>query len=155
MAKFPEWDEQDARRLISRFAEHAGGLLPALHAVQERFGYVPRQVVALLAEAFNLSRADVHGTISFYHDFRDTPPGCVVRFCRAESCQACGGQEVATALSERLGIPMGGTSEDGRVTLEPAFCLGLCAVSPAALVDGVPLGRVTAESILSALGLAA
>ncbi|MEO9189797.1 MAG: formate dehydrogenase subunit gamma [Acetobacteraceae bacterium] len=147
------WTTQEANDLITRHAREEGGLLPALHALQAAFGHVPRETVPLLAEAFNLSRADVHGVVSFYHDFRHHPPGRhVLRLCRAESCQAMGADGVAAALRARLGVTWGATSADDLVTLEPAFCLGLCAVSPAALLDGRPLGRIDAGAVLAALG---
>jgi len=146
------WTEPEATEIILRHAAQEGGLLPALHALQARFDHVPRDAVPLLAEAFNLSRADVHGTLSFYHDFRHQPPGRhVLRLCRAESCQAMGADRVAAALRERLGVDWAATSADDRVTLEPAFCLGLCAVSPAALLDGRPLGRIDADAVVTAL----
>ena len=147
-----QWTTREANDLISRHAREEGGLLPALHALQAAFGHVPRETVPLLAEAFNLSRADVHGVVSFYHDFRHHPPGRhVLRLCRAESCQAMGADGIAAALRARLGVAWGATSADDRVTLEPAFCLGLCAVSPAALLDGRPLGRIDADAVLAAL----
>ncbi len=127
-------------------------MLPALHAIQAAFGYVPEPAIPLLAAAFNLSRADVHGTVSFYHDFRRLKPGRhIVRLCRAELCQSMGGDAVAADLRARLGVNWGGTSADGAVTLEPAFCLGLCAVSPSALVDEQPHGRIDAAAIVAAL----
>lgn len=129
--------------------------MPALHALQAAFGYVPAAAIPLLASALNLSRAEVHGVVSFYHDFRRHEPGRhVLRLCRAESCQAMGADAVADALRARLGVEWGGTSMDDAVTLEPAFCLGLCAVSPAALLDGRPLGRIDADAVVAALDAA-
>lgn len=146
------WTEPEAAEIILRHAAQEGGLLPALHALQAKFGHVPRDVVPLLAEAFNLSRADVHGTLTFYHDFRDHPPGRhVLRLCRAESCQAMGGDGVAADLQARLGVKWGGTTDDDGVTLEPVYCLGLCAVSPSALLDGRPLGRIDADAVMDEL----
>lgn len=148
MSGFAEWNESAAADLIAVHAKREGGLLPALHAIQDRFGYVPAEAVPVLAGAFNVSRADVHGTISFYHDFRHHPPGRrVLRLCRAEACQSRGGEQVASELRERLGANWGETTADGSVTLEPAFCLGLCAVAPAALLDGEPMGRVSASAL--------
>lgn len=146
------WTTEEATGIIGRFAGEEGALLPALHALQAAFGYIPHETVPLLADAFNLSRADVHGTLSFYHDFRHHPPGRhVLRICRAESCQALGGDAVAADLRTRLGVRWGATTEDARVTVEQAFCLGLCGVSPAALLDGTPLGRIDADKVLAAL----
>ncbi len=146
------WTAERAVRIIDGHAAKRGGLMPALHALQEAFGCVPEAAVPLLAAAFNLSRADVHGVVSFYHDFRRHPPGRhVLRLCRAEACQAMGSERVAAALRERLGVAWGATGADGGVTLEPAFCLGLCAVAPAALLDGQPIGRVDEAAILSRL----
>lgn len=130
-------------------AEHAGlegPLLPILHAVQARFGYVPDKVLPEIASALNISRAEIHGVVSFYHDFRSAPAGRhVVKLCRAEACQAMGGDRVAAAVKARLGIDFHETTPDGRVTLEPVFCLGLCACAPAAMVDGRLVGRVDAS----------
>lgn len=152
LSAFADWDENFAAEVIAPFAEKEGGLLPALHALQERFGYVSPEAVPLLARAFNLSRADVHGTISFYHDFhRERGGRRMLRLCRAEACQACGGEAVGNELRERLGLNWGETTADGAVQLEPSYCLGLCAVAPAALLDGVPMGRVTAAALHDAV----
>lgn len=130
---------------VQRMAGQRGVLLPLLHTVQEEFGYVPDEAVPMIAQALNLSRADVHGVISFYHDFRRTPPARhVIKLCRAESCQARGGAAIEAAAVERLGTAMGSARGDGRVALEPIYCLGLCAVGPAALVDGTPVARIDA-----------
>lgn len=146
------WTVEYATEIIARHAERQGGLMPALHALQAAFGHVPAAAVPLLAAAFNLSRADVHGVVSFYHDFRRHPPGRhVLRLCRAEACQSMGADPIAAALRARLGVEWGATSADDTVTLEPAFCLGLCAVAPAALLDGQPLGRIDADSVAAAL----
>src|SRR6185503_7818704 len=105
-----------------------GGMLPALHALQHEYGFVPNPAIALLADLFNISRADVFGVVTFYHDFRtDRPPGHhVLKLCRAEACQAVGGDALATLAQEKLGIRWGETSADGNWTLQPVFCLGLC-----------------------------
>ena len=118
-------------------ASRPGALLPILHAIQDAIGWVPPQAVPLIATALNQSRAEIHGVISFYHHFRSTPPGqTVVQVCRAESCQARGGEALEAHARSLLGTGWHGTSADGAVTLEPVFCLGLCACGPAALVDG-------------------
>jgi formate dehydrogenase subunit gamma len=119
-----------------------GPLLPILHAIQAAFGYVPDSAVPQIAKALMLSKAEVHGVISFYHDFREKPAGRhVLKLCRAEACQAVGADAVAGRIKQALGIDWHETTADGRVTLEPVFCLGLCACGPAAMVDGRLVGR--------------
>ena len=128
-----------------------GPLLPILHAVQAEFGHVPQEALPVIAKALNLSRAEVHGVVSFYHDFREKPAGRhVVKLCRAEACQAMGADRVAAHAQAALGVEWHGTTADGAVTLEPIFCLGLCACAPAAMVDGRVVGRVN-EARLDAL----
>lgn len=123
-------------------------LLPLLHAVQDEFGHVDDSLVPVIAETFNLSRADVHGVITFYHDYRRKPAGQhVVKLCRAESCQARGGAAIEVAAAERFGVAMGETRRDGQVTLEPVYCLGLCAIGPNGLVDGRPVARIDAAAL--------
>ena len=135
-------------RLTGRMQDHRGGLLPLLHALCEEVGYVPDAAVPYIASGLNLSRADVHGVISFYHDFRRSPAGAhVVKLCRAEACQARGGSAIEAAAAARLGVAMGSTRSDGQVTLEPVFCLGLCATGPNALVDGRPVSRIDAAAL--------
>lgn len=119
-----------------------------LHALQDAFGYIDDGVVPLMADALNLSRAEILGTISFYHDFRRHPAGRhVLKLCRAEACQAAGSEAMHAHAKRRLGIDWHGTTKDGAVTLEPVFCLGLCACGPAALLDGQPIGRVDAAAL--------
>ncbi|MCC6304515.1 MAG: formate dehydrogenase subunit gamma [Rhodobacteraceae bacterium] len=138
-------------RVRAIVAEHAGlegPLLPILHAVQVEWGYLPREALPVIADALNLGRAEVHGVASFYHDFRERPPGRhVLRLCRAEACQAVGGRDLAERAQERLGIGWGETTADGAVTLDAVFCLGLCACGPAAMVDGRLVGRLDAEGL--------
>ncbi|SMC77396.1 formate dehydrogenase subunit gamma [Rhizobium sp. RU36D] len=125
-----------------------GPLLPILHAIQDEFGYVPDEAKPVIARELNLSRAEVHGVVSFYHDYRAHPAGeHVLKLCRAEACQAMGGDEVAAHVKSRLGIDWHGTTPDGRVTLEPVYCLGLCACAPAAMLDGEVHGRVSADGL--------
>jgi formate dehydrogenase subunit gamma len=125
-----------------------GPLLPILHAVQAEFGYVPDEALPTIAERLNISRAEVHGVVSFYHDFRTAPAGRhVVKLCRAEACQAVGADALVTRAEERLGIAMHETTRDGAVTLEPVFCLGLCACGPAAMIDGRIVGRLDAARL--------
>lgn len=134
--------------ILSTHRGMEGPLLPILHAVQGAFGYIPEAALQIIAEDQNITRAEVHGVMSFYHDFRSQPAGHhIVKICRAEACQAVG----ATALSERafekLGVGWHETSQNGRVTLEPVYCLGLCACGPAAMVDGRVIGRVDAAKL--------
>ena len=137
------WDEDAAGAIIAAHAGRPGATLPILHALQEAFGFVPRRTHAMIAEALNLSRAEVHGVVSFYHDFRGAPPGRhVLKICRAEACQAMGGVALAENALRQAGIAWGGTTSDGSMTIEPAYCLGLCACAPAALLDGEPVGRL-------------
>jgi formate dehydrogenase subunit gamma len=136
-------DERELRRLASVHAGKPGALLPILHAIQERFGHVPPQAVAVVADVLNLSRADVHGVVSFYHDFRAAPPGRhVVKLCRAEACQAVGARGLERHATAALGVAFGETTADGAITLEPVYCLGNCAAGPSMMVDGEPIGRV-------------
>jgi formate dehydrogenase subunit gamma len=137
------WDTTRAAGIIAAHAELEGPLLPILHRFVEDFGYVPEPAVPMIAEALNLSRADVHGVVTFYHDFRREPAGeHIVKLCRAESCQAAGCDALADHLVTKLGIEFGETTRDGRVTLEPIYCLGLCSVSPAAMIDGRLVARL-------------
>ncbi|MBI0534553.1 formate dehydrogenase subunit gamma [Roseomonas sp. KE2513] len=142
-APTPHWDDAVASEIIAGHAGLEGAMLPILHALQERFGCVPHEAVPLVAEALNLSRAEVHGVVTFYHDYRATPPGRhVLKLCRAEACQAMGAEALSAGLMRRLGLEWHGTTADGSLTLEPAFCLGLCACAPAALLDGEPMARL-------------
>ena len=126
----------------------AGALLPMLHGIQDALGHVPKAAVPRLAEALNLSQAEVHGVLSFYHDFRTEPPGRhLLRLCRAEACQAMGCDALETHLLGRHGLSFHGTTTDGAVTLEPVYCLGNCALAPSVLIDGEVRGRVTAEKL--------
>jgi formate dehydrogenase subunit gamma len=114
-----------------------------LHALQEAFGYVPEPAIPMIAQALNLSRAEVHGVFTFYHDFRHQPAGRrVLKLCRAEACQAAGGDALAARAEAKLGVAMGHTTADERVTLEPIYCLGLCATAPSAMLDGRVVGRL-------------
>jgi formate dehydrogenase subunit gamma len=132
--------------IAARHAAEPGGLMPALHAVQDACGYVPKEAVPGIAELFNLSRAEVHGVITYYHHFRSEPAGrCVVQVCQAESCQAMGAVALYAHAKRRLGCGGHGTSSDGAFTLEPVYCLGLCASSPAMVVGDDVHARVTVE----------
>ena len=140
------WDVGKARAKIQDLAHLPGALLPILHALQEEFGYIDSAAIPLIADALNISKAEVHGTISFYHDFRHSPPGRhTLKMCRAEACQSMGCDRVIGHVESRLGVKRGQTTEDGSFTVDEVFCLGLCALSPAVMLDGKPYGRVTAE----------
>jgi formate dehydrogenase subunit gamma len=145
------WSAERAAEIIASNADREGAVLPILHELQATFGYVPQAVVPMVAEALNLSRAEVHGVVTFYHDFRSEAPGRhVLKLCRAEACQACGSDALAERAATKLRVRMGDTTTDGRVTLEPVYCLGLCAVAPAAMLDERVIGRLD-EARLDAL----
>jgi formate dehydrogenase subunit gamma len=150
------WNADRAAEIIAAHAGRQGALLPILHDLQAAFGCVPEAAVPLVAHALNLSRAEVHGVVTFYHDFRRVPAGAhVIKLCQAEACQAMGGRGLAAHAQARLGVGLGDTSGDGRVTLEAVYCLGLCATAPSAMIDGRVLGRVTPDrfdAALAALG---
>lgn len=152
-----EWDEVQARQVIAGFSSLKGGLMEALHGLQHAFGYIPTESYDLLAEAFNLSRAEVYGVKSFYHDFRSEPAGHhIIQICQAESCQARGSRTLTTHIQEMLGIKLDETSHDGHFTLEAVYCLGNCAVSPNITLDGKPQGRMSAarfDSLLKKVSL--
>lgn len=123
-----------------------GPLLPVLHEIQERLGFVPPDAVPMIAAALNLSRAEVHGVLSFYHDFRSEPPGeHIVHLCRAEACQAMGSRALEAHARNRLGIGFGETTANGRITLEPVYCLGNCACSPSIRIDDEIHARVSPD----------
>jgi len=144
----PADTDAEVRAIIARHAGLEGPLLPILHAVQHAFGHVPQTALPVIAAALNISRAEVHGVVSFYHDFRDAPAGRhVLKLCRAEACQAMGGEAVASAAQAMLGVGWHGTTRDGAVTLEPVFCLGLCACGPAAMADGRLVARLDAARV--------
>ena len=150
------WDRAAVQSFARALKDKPGALMPILRRIQDEMGWVPRDSVPVIAEILNLTRAEVHGVLSFYHDFRHEPPGRnVVKVCRAESCQAMGGLALAEHVKRRLGCEFGTTSTDGTFTLEPVYCLGNCACSPAVVINGELLGRVTAElfdAALAALG---
>jgi formate dehydrogenase subunit gamma len=134
--------------LVARLAATPGPLLPLLHAVQQELGFIPREAVARIAAALNLSRAEVHGVVSFYHYFRQQPPGRhVLQLCRAEACQAVNGEVTEAHAKQCLGVDYHGTTADGNFTLEAAYCLGNCAAGPSAMVDGKLYGRVTPQRL--------
>ena len=140
---------------VERHRGAVGPLLPVLHGVQDVLGFVPDEAVAMIAEAISLSRAEVHGVMSFYHDFRSQPAGeHVVHMCRAEACQAMGSRGLEEHARDRLGIDYGETTADGLFTLEPVYCLGNCACSPSVRINDEIHARVSAEKfdeLISAL----
>lgn len=150
-AVYEPWDEKRGAEIIAEHAKQEGATLVILHALQEAFGYVPEAAIPMVAQALNLSRAEVHGVFTFYHDFRHKPAGRhVLKLCRAEACQAAGGDALAARAESKLGVSLGHTTADDRVTLEPIYCLGLCATAPSAMLDGRLIGRLD-EKRLDAL----
>jgi len=134
--------------IVAGHASLEGALLPVLHAVQAEYGHIPQDALPVLAQELNISRAEVHGVVSFYHDFKEMPAGRhVLKLCRAEACQAMGGTALADSAMALLGIDWHGTTANGAVTLEPVYCLGLCACAPAAMLDGRVIGRVNAARL--------
>jgi len=142
------WDSDRASAVIAEHKGQEGPLLPILHAMQEEFGYIDREALPMIADALNITRAEVHGVVTFYHDFRDAPAGRhVLKLCRAEACQAAGGDALAVRAESRLGVAFGNTTADGRVSLEQVYCLGLCSVSPSAMLDGKVIGRLNEKKL--------
>lgn len=140
------WDQERALSRIRELQLLPGALLPILHALQEEFGYIDKAAVPLVADALNLSHAEVHGVISFYHYFRHAPAGRhILQLCRAEACQAMGCESTIRHVEERLGARLGETTGDNGFSLEPVYCLGNCALSPSVMLDGKLYGRVSPE----------
>src|SRR5271166_4733146 len=153
MTVYEPWNAERGTEIIAEHTHLEGATLVILHALQEAFGYMPESAIPMVAEALNLSRAEVYGVFTFYHDFRKAPAGRhVLKLCRAEACQAAGGDALAERAQARLGVALGETAADGRVTLEPVYCLGLCAVAPSAMVDGRVVGRLDAQRLDALLG---
>lgn len=138
------WNEAEASAVLRRHEGREGPLLPILHDLQAAFGCVPAEAVPFVAHALNMSRAEVHGVVSFYHDFRHEPAGRhVLKLCRAEACQSMNAEAVAQSVLDHFDLDWGGTTPDGRLSVEATYCLGLCACAPAAMLDGEPMGRLT------------
>jgi formate dehydrogenase subunit gamma len=151
-------DEIAARigAIIAPYLNREGPAMPMLHAVQAAYGFVPEAAVPVVAQALNMSRAEVHGLISFYHDFRRAPAGrTVLKLCRAEACQSRGADKLAAHTQDRLGIGWHETTPDGAVTLEPVFCLGLCAAAPCGMVNERTLARLDEARVDAILEAAA
>jgi formate dehydrogenase subunit gamma len=143
MTVYEPWNATRGAEIIAEHTHLEGATLVILHALQEAFGYVPEPAIPMIASALNLSRAEVHGVFTFYHDFRHKPAGRhILKLCRAEACQAAGGDALAARAEAQLGIALGTTTPDERVTLEPIYCLGLCATAPSAMLDGRVVGRL-------------
>src|SRR6201990_1907017 len=140
---YEPWDAARGAEIIAEHAPLEGATLVSLHALQQAFGYVPEPAIPMIAQALNLSRAEIHGVFTFYHDFRHQPAGRhVLKLCRAEACRAAGGDALAARAEAKLGVAIGNTTPDERVTLEPIYCLGLCATAPSAMLDGRVIGRL-------------
>jgi len=145
------WDDAVASSIVNEYKHLAGATLPILHALQENFGYVDKRAVPLIADALNMSKAEIFGAITFYHDFRHEPAGqTVVKLCRAEACQSMGCESLVAHLKDAHGVEINATTKDGRLTVETVYCLGNCALGPAALINGELVGRVD-EDLLDAV----
>lgn len=145
---YEPWNAARGAEIIAEHTDLEGATLVILHALQAAFGYIPEPAIPMIASALNLSRAEVHGVFTFYHDFRHEPAGQhVLKLCRAEACQAAGGDVLAARAEAKLGIRIGNTTADERVTLEPIYCLGLCATAPSAMLDGRVVGRLNEARI--------
>jgi formate dehydrogenase subunit gamma len=151
VSTYASWDIDTARAIIAGKQSMPGALLPILHVLQQEFGYIDREAEPLIADMLNITRAEVHGVVTFYHDFRHAPPSRhVLKLCRAEACQSTGGDMLAARAEAKIQVAMGGATADGRVSLEPVYCLGLCAVAPSGMLDGRVIGRID-EAKLDAL----
>jgi formate dehydrogenase subunit gamma len=146
------WDAERALQLIEELEDTPRALLPILHALQDEFGYIDKAAVPLIARALNITKAEVYSTISFYHDFRNIPPGRhVLKMCRSEACQSMDCDKLIQHVENRLAIQLGQTTADGTFTVEQIYCLGLCSQPPAVMLDGRPYGRVTPQVVDSLL----
>lgn len=152
----PPLSAEEVQDIIARHRQLEGPLLPILHAVQQVCGHIPHDVRPTIADELNISLAELHGVISFYHDFRDLPHGRhVLKICRSEACQALGGADLAQQTLARLGLDWHQTTADGAITVEPVYCLGMCACAPAMMLGDRVLGRVDRpklDATLAALG---
>jgi len=139
-------EQQSISDLVGQYKALPGALLPLLHAIQEHVGHVPDTAVPIIAKGLNLSRAEVHGVISFYHDFKTSPVGRhTVQICRAEACQSMGSRQLGFHRNQALGVDYGETTADGAITLEPVYCLGNCACSPSVRINDDVFARVDAD----------
>jgi formate dehydrogenase subunit gamma len=148
MQSYAGWDRDRAQEIIAANRDLDGPALPILHALQEEFGFIHRDAVPMVAQALNLSRAELYGIVTFYHDFREAPPGRhVLKLCRAEACQSMGADALAAEARAKLRLDWHETTADGRVTLEPVFCLGLCACAPSGMLDDKIVGGLDSTSL--------
>jgi formate dehydrogenase subunit gamma len=148
MTQYAQWDSHRASAIVTAYAGQDGATLPILHALQDEFGFISEDAIPMIASALNLSRAEVHGVVTFYHDFRRSPPGQhVLKLCRAEACQSMGGSLLSESLLKREGLQWGETTPDGALTIEAVYCLGLCACAPVALYDGEPVARLNQDTL--------
>lgn len=142
------WDAGEARRIIDRHKDRPGALLPILHAIQDHFAYVPEAAMPMIAETLGITRAEVHGVVSFYHHFRSREPGChVIEICRAEACQAQGGRALEAHAKKVLGVDYDQTTRDNRVSLEAVYCLGNCSCGPSVRIGADVHARVDAKRL--------
>ncbi|GHC34133.1 formate dehydrogenase subunit gamma [Kushneria pakistanensis] len=140
------WTPAQLQAVIDAYQSTPGAMLPLLHAIQDRFGFIPEAAVPLIAEALRHTRAEVHGIISFYHHFRTHPPGrSVIQVCRAEACQSVGSRQLEAHVKASLGVDYHQTTPDHEFTLEPVYCLGNCACGPSIRVNDDVFGRMTPE----------
>jgi formate dehydrogenase subunit gamma len=147
MPAYEQWTPDRAEEIIATRGGE-GATLQVLQALQDAFGYVPQAAIPMVASALNLTRAEVHGVFTFYHDLRSEPPGrAVLKMCRAEACQAAGGDRLIARAEAKLGISIGNTTADRGVTFEPVYCLGLCATAPSAMLDGRVIGRLDEQRL--------
>jgi len=148
MSRFEPWSEERTVEIVAGHLSLEGPLMPILHGVQHAFGFVPEEAIPVIARELNLSRAEVHGVVTFYHDFRHELAGKhVLKLCRAEACQSMGCERLVERAEERLGVVCGDTTTDGQVTLEAVYCLGLCASGPSAMLDGRVVGRLDSNRL--------
>lgn len=147
-ARTVDFDPNKARDIVAAHRHLPGAMLPVLRALQDAFGYIDTRAEPIVAEELNVTRAEVHGVVTFYHDFRRKPAGRhVLKLCRAEACQSAGGEALAARAEAALGISCGNTTTDAAVTLEAVYCLGLCALAPAAMINGRPVGRLDEDGL--------
>jgi formate dehydrogenase subunit gamma len=146
MAEARDWNDDEAGAIVAQLRHVPGAMLPMLHALQDAFGYIDRKAIPLVADALNVSHAEVHGVVGFYHDYRTEAAGRhVIKLCRAEACQSMGCEGLQRHVENRLNVKLGSTTADRSFTLEAVYCLGNCALSPALMLDGKLYGRVTPE----------
>lgn len=148
MSQYEPWSTERATAILAEFKGVDGATLPILHEIQHAFGFIPNAAIPMIADFLNLSRAEVFGTVTFYHEFRRELPGRhVIKICQAEACQSNGVDALTAHAEKRLGVKLGETTADRRVTIEAIYCLGLCATGPSCQVDDRMVGRLTEEKL--------